>query len=108
MREIKLENYFFDGNTTACDNKKLVLVIYDISDNKRRNKFVKFLERFGKRVQKSAFEMYLENTSYKRLISMIPRYTENEDNIRVYRLPLDGEVTVWGSEITQSEDIIII
>jgi len=29
----------------------IVLIIYDIVDNKQRNKMVKFLERYGVRVQ---------------------------------------------------------
>lgn len=38
----------------------------------------------------------------------LPRYIEPEDNLRVYRLPLNGEVTAWGSEITEQEEVIII
>lgn len=37
----------------------LVLVIYDIPDDKRRNKLATFLEGYGRRVQKSAFECFL-------------------------------------------------
>ena len=108
MREIKLENYFFDGTNKANDNKKLILVIYDVTENKRRYKLVKFLEKFGKRVQKSAFEMILDDSGYRRLMCSLPRYIEPEDNLRVYRLPLNGEVTAWGSEITEQEEVIII
>ena len=108
MSEIKLENYFFDGNTPKDLNKKLILVIYDITNNKRRYRFVKFVEKFGVRVQKSAFEMILDENSYTRLISQISRYISQEDNVRVYKLPLKGEVKVWGSNITEPEEIIII
>lgn len=41
------------------DKRYIVLVIYDIVDNKKRNRMVKCLERYGVRVQKSAFEAYL-------------------------------------------------
>jgi CRISPR-associated protein Cas2 len=37
----------------------LVLVTYDISDNKRRTKLATFLEGYGRRVQKSVFECWL-------------------------------------------------
>jgi len=37
----------------------LVLVTYDISDNKRRTKLATFLEGYGRRVQKSVFECFL-------------------------------------------------
>ncbi len=108
MGELKLENYFFDGQTEKKDNKKLILVIYDIVDNKRRYKFVKFIEKFGIRVQKSAFEMILSESVYMRLIAGIPRFIEPEDNVRVYRLPVSGDVISWGSKLTEKDEVIII
>ena len=39
--------------------KFIVLVIYDVVDNKTRNRLVKCLERYGVRVQNSAFEALL-------------------------------------------------
>lgn len=42
----------------------IVLIIYDIVDNKKRNKMVKCLERYGVRVQKSAFEALLGRKKY--------------------------------------------
>lgn len=32
------------------ERRYIVLVIYDITDNKRRNRMVKYLERYGMRV----------------------------------------------------------
>lgn len=108
MQELQLEKYFFDGDTEKKHNKKLILVIYDITDNKRRYRFVKFIEKYGQRVQKSAFELILDNSLYTRLLKEIPRHISPEDNIRVYKLPLNGEVTAWGSKITDEEEVIII
>ncbi|MCM1578372.1 MAG: CRISPR-associated endonuclease Cas2 [Ruminococcus sp.] len=108
MQEISLEKYFFGSDTEKLHNKKLILVIYDITDNKRRYKFVKFIERYGRRVQKSAFELILENRIYAKLLKEIPPHIDSEDNVRIYRLPLNGEVTAWGSMINTEEDVIII
>ena len=44
--------------------KFIVLVIYDVVDNKTRNHLVKCLERYGVRVQKSAFEALLNRKQY--------------------------------------------
>lgn len=41
------------------DNRYIVLIIYDITDNKRRLSMVRCLEQFAVRVQKSAFEGFL-------------------------------------------------
>ena len=50
------------------------------------------MESFGIRVQKSAFEMIITNTQYESLLRKIPAYIEEEDNIRVYKLRVNGEV----------------
>lgn len=64
MVKIDIENYFLDSEEIYNENKKLILVIYDIVDNKRRRKMVKFLEKYGLRVQKSAFEMILNSKNH--------------------------------------------
>lgn len=103
-----IENYFFDSSKPSNIGKKLVLVIYDITCTKRRTKFVKFLESYGVRVQKSAFEMILNNSQYTELIKKIPVFIDDTDNVRVYKLKIYGEVTTWGSDLTENEEIIII
>lgn len=108
MNNIRLENYFFGSTEQTHRNKRLVLVIYDITDNKRRGKFVRFLEKYGVRVQKSAFEMIIDSSKYNKLISEIPGCIEPEDNIRIYRIPVAGEVLAFGSENIEKEEVIII
>ena len=103
-----IEDFFLLQDKPHGKNKKLVLVIYDIVSNKRRAKFVSFLEGYGLRVQKSAFEMILSDAQYNRLVCNIPFYIEEEDNVRVYRLNISGEVKTWGSNATEPEEIIII
>ena len=44
----------------------IVLIIYDIVDNRRRTKMVKCLEAYAVRVQKSAFEGRLTKKQYER------------------------------------------
>lgn len=106
--KLDFENYIFENEIEYKTSKKLVLVIYDIVDNKKRTKFVKFLEKYGVRVQKSAFEMIITLNQYNELISKIPYYISEEDNIRVYKLKVDGEVVSWGSGMSQAEEVIIL
>lgn len=108
MKKINIENYFIDGEQPRKEDKRLVLVIYDIIDNKRRYKFVKLMESYGVRVQKSAFEMILSRSQYNELVKRIPTYISPEDNIRVYKLKVNGEILSWGSGMTAAEDVIII
>lgn len=108
MDKINIENYFIEPDEIKAENKKLVLVIYDITLTKRRNKFVKLMENYGVRVQKSAFEMILNHSQYDELIKKIPLYITKDDNIRVYKLKVSGEIVSWGSGMTEAEEIIII
>lgn len=103
-----IEQFFYDSNDHKAEVKYLVLVIYDIPDNRRRTKFAKFLETYGFRVQKSAFECLLLKNKYEKLIAEIPRHIRVEDNVRVYKVKGTSEVTAWGSEVKEEEDVIII
>ena len=51
MNEFNIDNYFFDTEEIEQNKKYLVVIIYDISDNKRRVKLSKYLQGFGFRVQ---------------------------------------------------------
>lgn len=89
-------------------NKKLVLIIYDISDDKRRLNIVKLLESYGKRVQKSAFEALLNQEQYRELIPKVIRLIGICDNVRLYRLNSSNEVVLLGESDTIYEENIII
>lgn len=108
MENNTAENYFFNTDEPTHINKKLILVIYDIIDNKRRLAFSKFLEHYGIRVQKSAFEMIITIKQYNDMLAKIPFYITDEDNVRVYKLKVEGEVTSWGSSLPCAEEVIII
>ncbi len=108
MNTIDIEDYFMEKTESSPDDKKLVLIIYDITDNKRRSKFVKLMENYGVRVQKSAFEAIISTKQYNSLIERIPYYITDEDNIRVYRLKLTGHIVSWGSNAPEAEEVIII
>lgn len=69
----------------------LVLVVYDIPDNKRRNKLAKFLEGHGERVQLSVFECFLDLEEMKHLYQQIHKRVKlPEDNVRFYWISHDS------------------
>lgn len=109
MGVINNESYFFETTEELKERCYFVVICYDIYDNKRRYRFAKFLERYGLRVQRSVFEGNLSKSKYNLLISKIGAYTEDEDNIRVYKITGNGEIRTWGKvEPPKSEDVIII
>ena len=74
----------------------IVLMIYDIVDNKRRNKMVKCLEAYGVRVQKSAFEALLTRRQYDKMLGESSRLIDEAvDSLRVYVLDDIIDVYTW-------------
>lgn len=85
-----------------------VLVIYDISDTKQRNQLVKFLNGFGYRVQKSAFEAILPQKKYLKLVNGLKKYAKAPDSIRVYKWNKKAKMIQFGKNITINEEKIVI
>ena len=102
-----LQKYDF-SNIIEEPGKKLILIIYDIIDNKRRLRMVKLLESYGNRVQKSAFEALLSNRKYEELLKQIPHIITENDNVRIYRLNSSNEVILFGATETVYEESVII
>lgn len=91
------------------DKKFIVLMIYDIVDNKMRNKMVKCLEHYGVRVQKSAFEALLDRKQYQRMLAESSALINEEtDSLRVYVLDDIIDVYTWGIGERKESDCIVL
>ena len=93
----------------AVTGSFLVVVIYDIIDNKRRLKVSKILSGYGKRVQKSAFECIINKKQYEALVEKLASVISDIDLLRVYRIAGSADVRVWGDVALTAfdEDIIV-
>ena len=88
----------------------MVLVSYDITDDKLRTKFAKYLERFGHRIQYSVFE--IDNS--ERLLNNILCEIENSfskrfseaDSVYIFRLSASCEIVRYGYAKHEEEDIL--
>lgn len=104
-----MEDYFFEIKDNIKDNRVFVLVIYDITDNKRRKKLSDYLQGFGFRVQKSAFEALIRENIYNKMMSGIGKFVGDEDSVRVYKIIGKGQVKTFGkNEEYATEETIII
>lgn len=91
------------------DSEFVVLMIYDISDDKRRSKMVKCLESFGTRVQKSAFEGMLTKKLYDKMMKKAQKLIDpKEDSFRVYVVEKLVNTYSWGVNKRQDTDCIVI
>jgi CRISPR-associated protein Cas2 len=69
----------------------LVVVVYDIADDKRRLRLSNFLEGYGRRVQESVFECFVTLDDMKGLHKKVLRKVKpEEDNVRFYWVPSDA------------------
>lgn len=85
------------------------LIIYDIIDDKKRNRMAKFLEGYGVRVQKSAFEARLTKKHCDEMLKRASKMIDtNEDSLRVYLLPTRAYIQSWGLGVDYPQETIII
>ena len=90
----------------------MLLVSYDISDNKVRTKFAKFLSKFGHRLQYSVFE--IDNSD--RFIEIISAEIENRfkhyfneaDSVMIFKMTSSCEIIRYGYAKKDDEELIII
>ena len=90
----------------------MVLVSYDISDDKLRTKFSKFLGKFGYRLQYSVFK--IENSD--RLLNNITAEIENKfskkfdekDSVMIFKLSPSCEIIKYGYAKHEDESVIVI
>jgi CRISPR-associated protein Cas2 len=69
----------------------LVLVVYDVPNDRRRVKLANFLEGYGRRVQKSVFECFLSLEEMGKLHGKVrKRVKPEEDNVRFYWIAADA------------------
>jgi CRISPR-associated protein Cas2 len=101
--------FVFDEFIAEERRKYLVVIIYDIVDNRRRAAFAKYLQGFGVRVQKSAFECILPQAKYEKLVKGISGLIAEEDLVRVYKLTSNADIKCWGTvELLEEEEVVII
>lgn len=68
----------------------------------------KFLQGYGFRVQKSAFEAMISLPLYHKLMREIRAFISEEDSIRIYKIIGQGQVTVLGKMINQKMMIVLL
>jgi len=90
----------------------LYVISYDIVDDQRRLQVAKALLDFGRRVQYSVFEAYLDAGSLTTLKERLRRaILEEEDSVRIYRICGDCEkfVEILGrGESTKPPEVYIL
>lgn len=90
----------------------MILISYDISNDKKRAKFAKYLSKFGHRIQYSVFE--IENS--ERILNNITADLNNKflksfdqtDSVYVIRLNPLCDITRYGYAKNDESDLLIV
>ncbi len=90
----------------------MVIVSYDISNDKLRTKFAKYLSRFGHRLQYSVFEIdnseKIVNNIVNDLKNKYEKSFSQEDSVIIFKLSSSCEVLRFGYAKNDEKDFIII
>jgi len=90
----------------------MILVSYDISDDRLRTKFAKYLSKHGFRLQYSIFQIKNSNRILDIVSSDIKNNFEKKfgqsDSIMVFRLSEQCKITRYGYAKNDDEDLIIV
>lgn len=90
----------------------MLLISYDISNDKVRTKFAKYLSKFGFRLQYSVFEITNSDTVLANIENEIKNvymktFTE-EDSVIIFNLSASCKKTCYGYATNEEKDIFII
>jgi CRISPR-associated protein Cas2 len=92
--------------------RHFVLVVYDISDDRRRTKLHNALLDFGTPVQYSVFECWLTAEQIPKMRSRVRKVIRpRKDHVRYYHLcaACAGRVTTTqAGELTRVEDAVVV
>lgn len=90
----------------------MILVSYDISNNKKRSKFVRYLKKFGHRIQYSVFQINNSEHILDNIVSEIKNnYSSSfseEDSIYIFMLSNTCKITRYGYAEHEDENIIVL
>ena len=89
-----------------------LIITYDISNNKLRSQFSKFLGKFGYRLQYSVFEIrnsdrILENIKTK-IVAYFEKKFEQSDSVIIFHLGANTERIRFGYAKNDESDLIIL
>ena len=87
---------------SPSETKVYVLILFDISNDKKRQMLVKTLKSYANRIQNSVFDAYLRRRQIRDLKKSLTRICANKtldsqsDQIRIYEISSNCEMTVFG------------
>lgn len=86
----------------------LYLICYDIRHPRRLGRVARYLEKNAIRIQYSVFSAHLDARRLRLMLEELDSLIEpKEDDIRVYPLPRQGEVTLIGKQLFDTDTLLL-
>ena len=90
----------------------MILISYDISDDKKRTKFAKYLSKFGHRLQYSVFEINNSEHVLKNIIADLDnkfkKVFDEKDSVYIFTLSPSCGIIRYGYAKHEESDVIIV
>ena len=96
----------------AGDRKVMVLISYDIADDRKRAKFAKYIKRFGYRLQYSVYEIENSDRILNNIITDIEnkfsKQFDESDSIIIFKLSSSCQMITYGYQSHANDSLIIV
>lgn len=90
----------------------MIVISYDIADDRLRRHFSKYLEKFGHRLQYSVFEIdnseHMLNNIVMQIENKFSKRFSQADSIIIFQLSKTCKITKYGYAANEDEDFIIV
>ncbi len=97
-------------NRSLSDNQYIV-ISYDITDDRRRNRVCQELKNYGERIQFSVFELLIDTDTLKKLAKRLEGLIDRtEDSVRIYVLcnACCQRIAILGTgKLSEDEDVYV-
>lgn len=90
----------------------MIIVSYDITNTKTRTRFMKFLRKFGRRMQYSVYEIENSSAVLANVVNEIKRgfaeEFEETDSVCLFNLSSSCKIERYGYAAHEDENLIIV
>lgn len=90
----------------------MILISYDISDNKKRTKFSKYIQKFGHRLQYSVYEIDNSERILDNIITDLNnrfiKSFDQSDSVYIFKLTESCSVQKFGYAANENDELLIV
>ena len=90
----------------------MVLVSYDISNNKKRARFSKYIQRFGERLQYSVYQIENSERILENIITDLNntflKLFDESDSVYIFKLGSSCEILKYGYAKHEDDELLIV